>query len=144
VDGINKKPTIYEGKNIVFAGTYLGLKAYDKQGQSGGKITPSSATDACRLEFRITGIERIAKLFGMKPGVGLTSPGFDHSYSVYSKLMGRINNIKPAASKSKSKSCIAGFLAAEEMADRWILNRYIEFMGLGKPWASTLRQLGSC
>lgn len=140
VDGINKKPTIYEGKNIVFAGTYLGLKAYDKQGQSRGKITPSSATDACRLEFRITGIERIAKLFGMKPGVRLTSPGFDHSYSMYSTLMGRINNSRPAASKSKSKGCIAGFLASEQMTDRWIVNRYIESMSLGKQWASTLRQ----
>lgn len=138
VDVINKKPNIYEGRNIVFAGTNLGVKAYDKLKECGGTLSPPSATNACRFEFKITGVERIAEHFGIKAGGGLTQLRFDQAYAVYRTLMGRINNITP--SNSSSIGGIAGFLAAESLRDPWIIHRYIEYRGLHSSWASTLRQ----
>lgn len=140
VDGVRKKPTIYGGRNVVIPGTYLGVKAYDKLRESGGIVSPSSATKACRFEFKITGADRIAKFFGIKPGAGLKSPGFDQAYSVYRTLMGRIDNVMPAASASAGAGGIARFLAEEAMRDPWIINRYIESMQLRSSSASRLRQ----
>ncbi len=138
VDGIRKKPNIYGGLNVVIPGTYLGVKAYDKLRESGGIVSPSSATQACRFEFKITGEDRIAKFFGMKPGAGLKPLGFDQAYSVYRTLMSRIDNVTPAASAGAGG--IARFLAEEAIKDPWIISRYLESRQLRSSSASRVRQ----
>lgn len=140
VEGIKKKPSIYEGNNIVIPGTYLGIKAYDKIAECVGKASPSSATNACRFEFRLVEVNRIAKAFGMKPGEQLKFLEFDQSYSVYRTLMGRIDNVTPAASCGSGSGGIARFLAEEAIKDPWIISRYLESRQLRSPSASRLRQ----
>jgi hypothetical protein len=140
VEGINKNPSIHDGKNIVIPGTYLGVKAYDKIHECGGKASPSSATNACRFEFRLVEVERIAKAFGLKPGEQLKFPEFDQSYSVYRTLMGRIDNVTPAASAGAGAGGIARFLAEEAIKDPWIISRYLESRLLRSSSASRVRQ----
>lgn len=135
---IQSPPDLYGNGNLSFNGKSLRISIYDKlKKEKDGRLSPTSAQNACRIECQIKSKKYIAERFGLNPDEGLRTLKFNDLYEVFRGLL--LGFSQPRQLATVSTNGIVSFLAVEAQRDPEIIDRYIHQCGLSKRTASELK-----